>query len=322
MAAEDSKFRLKVIVAFTLVYILWGSTYIGIAIAVEHVAPLMMGAARFIVAGALMLGWQTLRGTRVLIPLRELIRLTIIGFLLLVSGNIILAWAETILPSGLAALIIAITPLWFLLLEHFSSRGDRIAPKGIAGIVLGLGGVVVLLWPDLSGSSTVGKRELFAASILLLGSMSWALGSILSKRWHTSADPYTASGWEMLNAGLINLLLALSFGQHHHTVWARSSVLAIGYLVIAGSLVGFTAYIWLLRNVPTPKVATYAYVNPIVAVFLGWLIKDEKITPFIIGGAVIVVISVILVTGAKAHQAKVAEEETVPELPACESTGD
>jgi drug/metabolite transporter (DMT)-like permease len=125
----------------------------------------------------------------------------------------------------------------------------------------------------------------------------------------------------MLNAGLVNLALAFMVGDHHHTVWERHSVEAVGYLVVAGSLVGFTAYVWLLRNVPTPKVATYAYVNPIVAMLLGWLIMGEHFTPYIFAGAVVVLASIVLVTSAKSHQAPNAPSP-VEELPACESTGD
>lgn len=323
MSTVERKFRMQVITAFALVYVLWGSTYMGIAIAVRNIPPLLMGASRFVLAGLLMLAWRKLRGHSVALPSRDMFRLTVIGFLLLVSGNVVLGLAETIIPTGLSALLIAITPLWFLILERFFfARGDHIAPRGLAGIALGIVGVVVLLWPDLTGAVRLGRRELLGAGLVLFSSMSWATGSVLSKRWHVEADPYTASGWEMLNAGLINLVLALMIGDHHRVVWERHSVLAVLYLVVAGSLVGFTAYVWLLRNVPTPKVATYAYVNPIVAMILGWLILGERFTPYILGGAAVVLASIVLVTGAKSHQAPPEEASALEELPAVESTGD
>jgi len=313
---------MQVITAFALVYVLWGSTYLGIAIAVRHIPPLMMGATRFLIAGVLMLAWRKANGHAILLPARDMFRLTVIGVLLLTTGNVLLGKAETIIGSGLSALLIAITPLWFLILERFFfARGDRIAPRGLAGIALGLVGVVVLLWPDITGAVRMGHRELLGAGIVLFSSMSWATGSVLSKRWHVAADPYTSSGWEMFNAGLINLVLAFLFGEQHTTVWERHSVMAIAYLVVAGSLVGFTAYVWLLRNVPTPKVATYAYVNPIVAMLLGWLVMGEKVTPYILGGAAVVVASVVLVTGAKTHQKPLATP-VLEEVPACESAGD
>lgn len=317
MNESTSKFRLQTITAFGLVYVLWGSTYLGIRIAVDHVPPLMMGATRFIVAGVLMLGWRAATGNPIRVSARDLLRLTAIGVLLLTIGNVGLAWAETMIPTGLAALLIAITPLWFLLLEHLSRRGDHLSRRGLAGIILGLLGVVVLLWPDLTGAVHVGRRELLGAAVLMGSSFSWASGSVLSKRWHMAVDPYTASGWEMFNAGVINLVLALLAGDHHRTVWARSSVWAIVYLVFAGSMIGFTAYIWLLRNVPTPKVATYAYVNPIVAVFLGWLVLSEKITPYIVAGSVVVIASVAIVTRAKAHTAP--DDDDASSLPPVEA---
>jgi len=275
------KIRWQAILAFGLVYVLWGSTYLGIRIAVENIPPLMMGGTRFLASGAIMLAWRAATGSPIRVSARDLLRLTVIGVLLLCVGNVGLGWAETMIPSGLAALLIAITPIWFLLLEHFSRRGDHISRSGIVGIVMGLTGVVVLIWPDLTGAVHVGRMQLLGAAVLMVSSFAWAGGSVLSKRWHIAVDPYTASGWEMITAGAINLALSLAVGDLHRTVWARNSVWAIVYLVIAGSMIGFTAYVWLLRNVPTPKVATYAYVNPIVAVFLGWLVLGEKITPYI-----------------------------------------
>lgn len=312
MASLKSNSRAQVIVAFALVYVLWGSTYLGIRIAVEHIPPLMMGGTRFIIAGVLMLGWRAATGKDIRVSGRDLFRLTVIGCLLLTTGNVVLGWAETYIPTGLAALLIAVTPLWFLLLERFSHKGDHLSRRGLGGVALGLAGVVVLLWPDLQAGMHVGHRELFGAVLVLFSSFSWASGSVLSKRWHLNVDPYTASGWEMLNAGIVNFAAALIVGDQHRTVWATNSVLAILYLVVAGSLIGFTAYVWLLRNVPTPKVATYAYVNPIVAVFLGWALLHEKITPYILAGSAVVIASVVLVSGAKSHTAREAEEEEVP----------
>jgi len=317
MNDSQGSFRLQVIIAFGLVYVLWGSTYLGIRVAVEHLPPLMMGGLRFIVAGALMLAIRAAQGNSITVTRRDLLRLTVIGVLLLTLGNVGLGWAETIVPTGMAALLIAITPLWFLLLETLSSRGERISARGLAGIALGAAGVVVLIWPDLAhGHFTA--RSLIGAPLLLASSFSWACGSVLAKRWHIQQDPYTASGWEMLMAGLINGALSLCVGDLHRTVWARSSMLAIVYLVFAGSLIGFTAYVWLLKNVPTAKVATYAYVNPIVAVFLGWLILHERLTGTMLAGAVVIIAGVVLVTGAKVKARTLAEEE----LEAVESTGD
>jgi drug/metabolite transporter (DMT)-like permease len=322
LSSPERTFRMQVIIAFALVYVLWGSTYLGIAIAVRNIPPLLMGASRFIVAGVLMLLWRKATGNSIAVTRRDLIRLTVIGCLLLTTGNVVLGLAETMIATGLSALLIAITPLWFLILERFFfARNERIAPRGLVGIALGIVGVIVLLWPDLTGAVRVGRRELIGATLVLFSSMSWATGSVLSKRWHVQADPYAASGWEMLNAGLVNLVLALLVGDQNRVIWERHSVEAVGYLVVAGSLVGFTAYVWLLRNVPTAKVATYAYVNPIVAMILGWAINGEKFTPYILAGAAVVLASIVLVTGAKSHKTD-EKSAAIEELPACETTGD
>ena len=319
MSEAQRKFRLQVITAFALVYVLWGSTYLAIGIAVEHVAPPMMGASRFLIAGAAMLLWRKLSGNSIAISLQEFFRLTIIGILLLVTSNVVLGWAEQMIPTGLAALLVAIVPLWFLLLERMSHKGERFSSRAVFGIVLGIIGVAVLMWPKLRVGFALGHREIFGMFLVMSASISWATGSILSKRWHVRVDPYGASGWEMLMAGFVNLIVAGLLGEFSRTHWDRSAVLAIIYLIVAGSWIGFTAYVWLLKNVPTSKVATYAYVNPIVAVFLGWLILHERMDGWMFAGSIVIILSVILVTGAKPKR---VEKSAELELPAVESAGD
>lgn len=319
MSDAQQKFRLQVITAFALVYILWGSTYLAIGIAVEHVAPPMMGASRFLVAGSAMLLWRKLSGNSIAVSRQEFLRLTVIGILLLVTSNVVLGWAEQMIPTGLAALLVAIVPLWFLLLERMSHKGERFSSRAVAGIVLGIAGVAVLMWPKLRVGFAIGHREIFGMVLVMSASISWATGSILSKRWHVRVDPYGASGWEMLMAGVVNLGVAGALGEFQRTYWDRSAILAIFYLIVAGSWIGFTAYVWLLKHVPTSKVATYAYVNPIVAVFLGWLVLHERMDAWMFAGSIVIILSVVLVTGAKPRR---AEEEVDMELPAVESTGD
>lgn len=319
MSDAQQKFRLQVITAFALVYILWGSTYLAIGIAVEHVAPPMMGASRFLVAGSAMLLWRKLSGNSIAVSRQEFLRLTVIGILLLVTSNVVLGWAEQMIPTGLAALLVAIVPLWFLLLERMSHKGERFSSRAVAGIVLGIAGVAVLMWPKLRVGFAIGHREIFGMVLVMSASISWATGSILSKRWHVRVDPYGASGWEMLMAGVVNLGVAGALGEFQRTHWDRSAIFAIFYLIVAGSWIGFTAYVWLLKHVPTSKVATYAYVNPIVAVFLGWLVLHERMDAWMFAGSIVIILSVVLVTGAKPRR---AEEEVDMELPAVESTGD
>lgn len=315
---------MQVIIAFTLVYILWGSTYLAIQMSVEHLTPLLMGGLRFTTAGAIMLAARALGGHRILAPRREMLRLLAIGLLLLVFSNVVLGWAETFIATGLAALFIAVTPLYFLILERITHSTDRLSPRGFAGIGLGVAGVCILLWPDISGHTVLSGRQLFGSLLVLGASMSWATGSVLTKRWHMPIDPFTASGWQMLFAGLFCCIAAVAFGDLHRATWAASSLWAVVYLIFAGSLIGFTAYVWLLKNVAISKVATYAYVNPIIALFLGVLFHGEKMDGYMIAGSVVVIFSVVLVTGAKVRHAApdAPEVEDALKLEPVEPTGD
>jgi len=317
----DRNHRLQVWFAFALVYVFWGSTYLAIGIAdQERLPPAVMCAMRFGIAGPLMLAACALFRRRVRITLDEARRLATIGCLLLVGGNCGLAWAEQWVPTGFAALIIAVTPIWFLLLETFVFQGDRLSRRGLFGVALGIVGIAVLFWPKFAGRAALGIMPLLGAATLLLSSFSWSVGSVLSRKWQMKVDPFTATGWEMLFASIGNAIVALVLGQQHRIVITRRGLLAVSYLVVFGSWVGYTAYIWLLKHVPTPKVATYAYVNPVVAVFLGWLILKEPLDTFLFTGTVIIVAGVALVTTAKVREGG-EERVLAAALPEVESEG-
>ena len=305
-----------VILAFGLVYLFWGSTYLGIDIAVQTIPPALMCGVRFSIAGVVMLAVCAATGRRIWYSARQIALAAVVGLLLLMGGNLTLSWAELSVPSGLAALIIAITPLWFLVLDSLLLGHHRISWRGKAGLALGMVGLLVLFWPELHSTSALGRRELWASLALIGGSFLWALGSVLSKRWQSGMDVFSATGWQMAAAGVGNFLFALLVGDLSRVAWTTRGVSATLYLVVCGSWIGYTAYIWLLEHVPTSKVSTYAYVNPVVAVFLGWLILHERVDRFIVMGSVIVVLSVILVTSAKVSEKTVAEE-----LPAVEAAG-
>ena len=309
--------RWKVILAFGLVYVFWGSTYLGIGIAVEQIPPGVMCAARFSVAGVVMLAWCALTGRRIRYSARELVHMAVVGMLLLMGGNLTLSYAERIVPTGLAALLIAVTPLWFLVLDSLLLGDHHISRRGKVGLALGIAGVVMLIWPKLMASSSIGRRELWWSLAVQACSFSWALGSVLSKKWQTAADPFSATAWQVTFAGAGNLIFALLFEKLSAVTWTGRGIGAILYLVVCGSWIGYTAYIWLLQHVPTSKVSTYAYVNPVVAVFLGWLVLHERIDHFILMGSAVIVASVVLVTSAKIRSRTVAEE-----LPPVEAAGD
>ena len=296
-----------VILAFGLVYLFWGSTYLGIDIAVQTIPPALMCGLRFSIAGVVMLAVCAATGHRIVYSPRQIASSAIVGLLLLMGGNLTLSYAELTVSSGLSALIIAITPLWFLVLDSLLLGDHHISGRGKAGLALGIAGLFVLVWPDLQAGS-MGRKELFASLSLIGGSFSWALGSVLSKKWQSGMDVFGATAWQVTAAGVGNFLFAFANGDLKHATWSPRSLAAVGYLVVCGSWIGYTAYIWLLEHVPISKVSTYAYVNLVVAVFLGWLVLHEKVDRFILMGSAIVVLSVILVTSAKVKEKVVADE--------------
>jgi drug/metabolite transporter (DMT)-like permease len=295
MSIADVPSRWRVILAFGLVYVFWGSTYLGIGIAVEQIPPAMMCAARFLIAGVVMLVYCAATGRRVRFPALQLWHLAVVGILLLMGGNLTLSYAEQIVPTGLAALLIAVTPLWFLVLDSLLLGDHHISRRGKIGLIIGIAGVIVLIWPDLMHPNSLGHRELWWSLALQLGSFSWAFGSVLSKKWQTAAtDPFSAIAWQVIFAGIANLIFALLFERHVAVVWTARGIAAVLYLVVCGSWIGYTAYIWLLQHVPTSKVSTYAYVNPVVAVLAGILFLGEQFTWREGLGAVLVLASVVI----------------------------
>jgi drug/metabolite transporter (DMT)-like permease len=320
MTVAERQFRFRVALAFGLVYVFWGSTYLGIRIAVEHIGPELMTGVRFPVAGMIMLAACALAGRRVAISGRELLRQGIIGALLLSVSNVTLAWAEQYIRTGLASLLVASIPVWFLVLDTWILRGERLSARGLVGLALGLVGTVVLLWPKLVAPTGGRRMELFASVCLICSSFVWAVGSVLSRRWQGRMDAFTATGWQMSIGGFLNLGIAFLVGEPAKAQWTMRGLGAIAYLVVFGSLVGYTAYIWLLKNVPTSKVGTYAYVNPVIAVFLGWYFLGERVDGYIAAGTAIIIVAVALATSAKVKPKVGAEHE--PELPACEAGAD
>lgn len=314
-----SQHRLNVITAFGLLYFFWGSTYIAIRIGVEHIPAALMTGIRFFIAGVLMLAWCLLTRKSIRLKRADAFRLFVIGTLLLSVGNAVLVWSESYLSSGLAALIVANVPLWVAIIDGPLLGGDRLPARGWSGLLLGFSGLAILLWPKLTSTSALDRKQLFAGAILMVASLSWAIGTVISRRSQLTVGPFVATGWEMLFAGALNLVVGLVHGDQHHADWAWPGLGAIAYLVTFGSLVGFTAFIWLLEHVPTPKVATYAYVNPVVAVILGWMILHERLDRFMLGGMIVIVAAVALVTSSKL---RAGERRAIQSASPCEQAGD
>jgi len=303
----------RILVAFALVYVIWGSTYFAIRITLDSMTPSASAALRFMVAGPLLLALLRLSGQPVGIPGRELAQLAVIGILLLVGGNALVVWSEQYVASGLAALMVATTPLWIAILGAALPRGERLSPIGWAGVLLGLLGLGVLLWPKLSAGTGTEAR---GAAALVAATFSWAVGSLYAKRRTLTARPLVATAWEMTFAGLALFPVAVASGGFAHFAPGPAAWLALLYLVVCGSCVAFSAFVWLLHHVPAAKVMTYAYVNPVIAVLLGCAFRDEPLTTAMLVGTPIIIAAVALVTSAKVHSVATAPTVEAGRAPA------
>lgn len=293
---SEAPSRWNIIAAFAAIYLIWGSTYLGISFAIETIPPFLMAASRFLIAGGILYTWMRLTGA----PrpaLHHWKTMAIIGGLLLMGGNGLVTWAEQHVPSSLAALIIGATPVWFALVDWIAFGGRRPGGRMAAGLVLGLAGVALLVGPaDLAGGDHV---DPLGAGALMLASMCWATGSLYSRGARMPDPPALATGMEMLAGGVLLLIAGTINGDWAHldiSAISLKSALALLYLALFGSLVAFSAYIWLLRHTTATRASTYAYVNPVVALFLGWALAGEEITPRTLAAAAIIVGAVVVIT--------------------------
>jgi drug/metabolite transporter (DMT)-like permease len=309
--------RFRVMLSFALVYFFWGSTYLAMRVAVRDLPPFVIGATRYLVSGPIMLAICALSGRKIRLSRHDFPRLLVIAVFLLSIGNMGVLWGEKYVPSGLSALVVAIVPIWVVAIEAWVYRAGRITRQGLLGLATGLAGLLILMWPRITSGTPLGHLELIGCGILSVGACAWAFGSVFSHRFQLSVDVFVSAAWQMTLGGLANALIALASGEFRQGSWTRTAVYSIAYLVVCGSWIGYSAYIWLLEHVPTPKVATYAYVNPIIAVFLGWLLLKEKVDPYMLVGTVIIIGSVALV-----NTSKLKRQETGEELPATNVAGD
>lgn len=317
---QEDDHRVRVMVCFGLVYVLWGSTYLAMRIGVRDLPPFVIGASRYLISGPVMLAACAVMGRKIGITRHDFWRLLAIAVSLLCIGNMGVVWAEEYVSSGLAALMVAVVPLWVVAIEAWVYRAGRMTAQGLVGLAAGMGGLLVLLWPRITSGTHLGHLELLGCGILAVASLSWALGSVFSHRFNLTVDVFVSAAWQMTLGGMVNAMIALLSGQFQHARWTAPAIESIGYLVVCGSWIGFTAYIWLLEHVPTPKVATYAYVNPIVAVFLGWLLLKERVDVYMLTGTVIIIASVALVNTSKLKRLRTHEPE--PDLSPVNVGGD
>ena len=297
-ASAQRPARAAIILAFAAVYIIWGSTYLGIRYAIETLPPFLMAGTRFMTAGAILFAWAKFNGDHVGSLLSQWRRAFFIGALLLLCGNGGVTWAEKYIPSSLAALLVATEPLWVVIL-NWGFGGKRPNGKVLLGVFLGLVGVALLVGTGLNNGTPVSPIMLLGCGVVVLAGLAWAGGSVYASRKPIKGSTSLAAGMQMLAGGGLLLLLSLvtaDFKQLNLAAASWVSLVAFGYLLIFGSLVGFTAYSWLLRNVTPARAATYAYVNPAVAVLLGWLLANEPLTLRMLLAAAVIVCSVVLIT--------------------------
>jgi drug/metabolite transporter (DMT)-like permease len=290
--------RTQLIAAFAAIYLIWGSTYLAIRFAIETMPPFLMAGVRFLIAGALLTAWSLWQGAA-RPTWRQWRSTAIIGGLLLVGGNGAVVWAETRVPSGLAALMIATVPFWIVVLDWLRPGGVRPAGRVIFGVLLGMVGIFLLIGPDRSG----GNVDPIGALVLILASLSWSIGSLYSRRAQLPPSPLLATGMEMLAGGVLLFVVGAALGETGRVELSAISLrsgLSLLYLILFGSLIGFTAYIWLLRVTAPARVATYAYVNPVVAVFLGWALAGETLSLATVVAAAVIVTAVMIITSYRA----------------------
>ena len=297
---DGSPSTAAIVLAFAAIYLIWGSTYLAIRFAVETLPPFLMLCARFFTAGVLMYVFLRWRG----VPrpsAREWAGAAVVGGLLLLGGTGAVGWAEQWIPSGLAALIVAIVPVWMVLLDWVGPAKRRPTGAVVAGLVLGLVGVAVLVGPaELSGDA---KMQFIGSAVVVFGTLSWATGSVYGSHLPHPSSPWMSAALQMTAGGILLLVFGTLMGEWARVDPAQMSARALGalaYLVVFGSLIAFAAYVFLLRHEAPARVGSYAYVNPVVAVFLGWALAAEPVTPRTIAAAAIILTGVVLIVSHRA----------------------
>jgi drug/metabolite transporter (DMT)-like permease len=289
--------RLALATAFAIVYVIWGSTYLAILFAIETLPPFLMASVRFLIAGVLLYGWSRTFGGAAAPDRTQWRSTAIVGVLLLLGGNGVVVWSEQRIPSGMAALLVGTVPCFMVLIDWLRPGGVRPGGRVVAGLALGLLGLVWLVGPDSVMGG--GRADLLGAAALVFASFSWAAGSIYSRHAPMPASPFLGTAMQMLAASVALFALSAGLGEPWRfdpNAVSLRSLLGFLYLVVFGSVVAFSAYIWLLRVSTPARVSTYAYVNPVVAVLLGAAFAGEALTTRMLVAAAVIVSGVALIT--------------------------
>jgi drug/metabolite transporter (DMT)-like permease len=299
LPAKKAASTSSIVLSFASVYFFWGSTYTAIRIGAAQMPALLLAGTRFFIAGAILLAWCRWRGLRLLWPPRTMLILSLIGLFLLSASNVSLVYAEKTVPSGLASLVLAVMPLYVALAEMLLPRGEPLPARGWLGMALGFAGLAALVWPSLRSGFAGDFTRLAAIGALLAGAFAWTVGSILSRHARLPVNCFVAAAWQMLIAGAFCTLLGTALGQWPDFHVNAASIGSQAWLITGGSLVGYTAFVYLLEHVPVAKVASYAYVNPVVAVLLGIVLLHERPERAEFAGMAGIVVAVFLLTTAQ-----------------------
>jgi drug/metabolite transporter (DMT)-like permease len=298
--------RAKVVCAFAAVYVIWGSTYLAIRYAIETIPPFLMMGVRSIIAGSILYAWSHSKGERVQ---RDEIRpLIIIGILFFLLGHGLLSWAQKTVASGLAAVLIASDPLWIALIEFFAIKGFRLSKKQIVGLIAGFAGVSLLFLPSSSAGL---EMDPVGAFLIVVSAFTWSIGAVYSRIAKLPKSSILASGAELIIGGVFLCVAAVALGElnnFHLSAISVRSLFAIGYLIIFGSVVTFTAYVWLLTVTSATRVATHTYINPVIAVLLGWFFAGEHFTARMLIASVVIVASIYLMLESEKSNATIRVE--------------
>ena len=290
-----------VIAAFAALYTIWGSTYLAILIAIKSIPPFLMAGIRFLVAGLILYSWCRIKGEHTPNG-RSLRHISFSGMLLLFVGNTGLVFAEQYLPTGLAAIMVAATPLWFVILDRRQWKFYFSNKKILLGLLIGFAGIVSLFAGKDNIDISVDKMKLISFFVLFFGSICWATGTLYAKYQPSNGSTGMKASIQMLTAGILSLITGIGSGELQQFNWAgitHQSLIALAYLITFGSLIGYMSFVWLMSVRPPALVGTYAYVNPVVAVFLGWLIVHEPITWHQVLALLIILAGVIIVNFSK-----------------------
>jgi len=287
--------NLKTLLAFGAIYIIWGSTYLATRYAIETIPPLMMIGIRSLTAGIILYLLSRFK-SKEKIKGENILPLVTLGAMFFMLGHGLLAWAQQYVPSGMAAVLVSVEPLWIIGIEWFFLKDTRVKLRGIVGLILGFSGIVYLI--ASTTASTASNNNFLASALIVACTLSWGGGAVYSRVANVPKSPMLSSGMELIFGGILVLITSFIIGepsQFHLSQVTLKSFFGLIYLIIFGSVIAFSAYVWLLGNTSATRISTHTYVNPIIAVFLGWLIANEQITIALIIAAAIIIISVYLV---------------------------